>query len=64
MKMKPDQTVFTENKINLMEVIRISRSPSVAVKVATQKMSLRSSVLYCISHSSLLFTYKNFHAAR
>lgn len=27
-------------------------------------MSLRSSVLYCISHSSLLFTYKNFHAAR
>ena len=64
MKMKPDQTVFTENKINLMVVIRISRSPSVVVKVEAQKMSLRSSVLYRTSHSSLLFTYKNFRAAR
>ena len=62
--MKPDQTVFTENKIDLMEVIKISRTPSVVVEVAAQKMSLRSSVLYCISHSSFLFTYKNFHAAR
>ena len=62
--MKPDQTVFTENKINLMEVIKISRTPSVVVEVAAQKMSFRSSVLYCISHSSFLFTYKNFHAAR
>ena len=62
--MKPDQTVFTENKINLMEVIKISRTPSVVVEVAAQKMSFRSSVLYCISHSSFFFTYKNFHAAR
>lgn len=53
--MKPDQTVFTENKINLMVVIRISLTPSVVVEVAAQKVSLRS---------SLLFTYKNFHAAR
>jgi len=62
--MKPDQTVFTENKINLMVVIRISRTPSVVVKVAAQKISLRSSGLYCISHSSSLFTYKNVRAAR
>ena len=62
--MKPDQTVFTENQINLMEVIRISRTPSVVVEVEAQKMSLLSSVLYCISHFSFLFTYKNFHAAR
>ena len=47
-----------------MEVIKISRTPSVVVEVAAQKMSFRSSVLYCISHSSFLFTYKNFHAAR
>ena len=62
--MKPDQTVFTENKINLMVVIKISRTPSVVVEVEAQKMSLRSSLLYCISHSSFLFTYKNLHAAR
>ena len=62
--MKPDQTFFTENKINLMVVIKISRTPSVVVEVEAQKMSLRSSVLYCISHSSFHFTYKNLHAAR
>ena len=63
--MKPDQTVFAENKINLMVVIRISRSPSVVVEVAVQKMSLRTSVLSCISQSSLLFPFKNsVHAAR
>ena len=56
MKMKPDQTVFTENKVNLMVVIRFFRTPSVVVEVAAQKMSLLSSVLYCISHSSFLFT--------
>ena len=61
--MKPDQTVFTENKIKVMEVIRISRTPSVVVEVEAQIMSLLSSLLYCISHSSFLFTYKNFHAA-
>ena len=47
-----------------MEVIKISRTPSVVVEVAAQTMSFRSSVLYCISHSSFLFTYKNLHAAR
>ena len=47
-----------------MEVIKITRTPSVVVEVAAQTMSFRSSVLYCISHSSFLFTYKNFHAAR
>ena len=53
--MKPDQTVFTENKINLMEAIRISRTPSVVVEVAAQKMSLHSSV-FCIVFRTLLFS--------
>ena len=45
-------------------MIRISLTPSVVVEVEAQKMSLLSSVLYCISHPSFLFTYKNLHAAR
>ena len=45
-------------------MIRISLTPSFVVEVEAQKMSLLSSVLYCISHPSFLFTYKNLHAAR
>ena len=46
--MKPDQTFFTENKINLMVVIKISRTPSVVVEVEAHKneLALFSLVLY------------------